>query len=102
MDGQTPDHGYTISFSSYELKTWMLLLSPNVASLVLHSISKIKIHLSNVLTDHFSNSFSEKTTNDIPMKFLVSFQDDFLLVAATKSWNLLKNHSCETKCYFLV
>ena len=26
------------------------------------------IHLSNVLTDHFSNSLSEKTTNDIPMK----------------------------------
>ena len=28
------------------------------------------IHLSNVLTDHFSDSLSEKTTNDIPMKFL--------------------------------
>ena len=28
------------------------------------------IHLSNVLTDHFSNSLSEKTTNDIHMKFL--------------------------------
>ena len=28
------------------------------------------IHLSNVLTDHFSNSLSEKTTNDIPMKFI--------------------------------
>ena len=28
-----------------------------------------KIHLSNVLTDHFSNSLSEKTTNDIHMKF---------------------------------
>ena len=27
------------------------------------------IHLSNVLTDYFSNSLSEKTTNDIPMKF---------------------------------
>ena len=27
------------------------------------------IHLSNVLTDHFSNSLSEKTTNYIPMKF---------------------------------
>ena len=32
--------------------------------------------------------------------FTVSFQDDFLLVAATKSWNLLKTHSCETKGYF--
>ena len=30
----------------------------------------IIIHLSNVLTDHFSNPLSEKTTNDIPMKFL--------------------------------
>ena len=28
------------------------------------------IHLSNLLTDHFSNSLSEKTTNDIHMKFL--------------------------------
>ena len=28
------------------------------------------IHLSNVLTDHFSNPVSEKTRNDIPMKFL--------------------------------
>ena len=27
------------------------------------------IHLSNVLTDHFSNSLLEKTTKDIPMKF---------------------------------
>ena len=30
---------------------------------------KIHIHLSNVLTDHFSNSLPEKTTKDIPMKF---------------------------------
>ena len=29
----------------------------------------LKIHGSKVLTDHFSNSFPEKTTNDIPMKF---------------------------------
>ena len=58
------------------------------------------IHLSNVLTDHFSNPVSEKTRNDIPMKFLVLLQDNFLSVAASKSWNLLKNHSCETKCYF--
>ena len=28
------------------------------------------IHLSNVLTDHFSNFLSEETTNDIRMKFL--------------------------------
>ena len=28
------------------------------------------IHLSNVLTDHFSHSLSEKSTNDIPMNFL--------------------------------
>ena len=28
------------------------------------------IHLLHVLTDHFSNSLSEKTTNDITMKFL--------------------------------
>ena len=28
------------------------------------------LHLSNVLTDHFSNSISEKTTKGIPMKFL--------------------------------
>ena len=27
------------------------------------------IHLSNVLTDHFSNPLPEKTTKDIPMKF---------------------------------
>ena len=27
------------------------------------------IHLSNVLTDHFSNSLPEKTTKDIPIKF---------------------------------
>ena len=30
---------------------------------------KIEVHLSKVLTDHFSNSLSEKTTNDIPKKF---------------------------------
>ena len=30
----------------------------------------VSIHLSNVLTNHFSNSHSEKTTNDIHMKFL--------------------------------
>ena len=37
-----------------------------------HKISKAfdGLHLSNVLTDHFSNSLSEKTTNDIPMNFL--------------------------------
>ena len=27
------------------------------------------IHLSNVLTDHFENSFPAKTTKDIPIKF---------------------------------
>ena len=30
---------------------------------------RVAIHLSNVLTDHFSNSISEKTTKGIPMKF---------------------------------
>ena len=30
--------------------------------------SNTDIHLSNVLTDHFSNSLPEKTTKDIPMK----------------------------------
>ena len=30
----------------------------------------MRLHLSNVLTDHFSKSLSEKITNDIPMKFL--------------------------------
>ena len=29
----------------------------------------VHLHLSNVLTDHFSNSLPEKTTKDIPMKF---------------------------------
>ena len=29
----------------------------------------VALNLSNVLTDDFSNSLSEKTTNDIPMKF---------------------------------
>ena len=53
------------------------------------------LHLLNVLTDHFSNSLSEKTTNDIP---LIAF----LSVAATKSWSLLKNHSFETKSYLHV
>ena len=63
----------------------------------------LKVHLSNVLTDHFSNSLSEKTTNDIPMKFLqCHFKTTFLSVVATKSWNLLRNHECETKGYFHV
>ena len=29
----------------------------------------VSLHLSNVLTDHFSNSLPEKTTIDIPVKF---------------------------------
>ena len=35
-----------------------------------NKIIVVCIHLSNVLTDHFSNPVSEKTRNDIPMKFL--------------------------------
>ena len=31
--------------------------------------SVLYLHLSNVLTDHFSNSLPEKTTKDIPLKF---------------------------------
>ena len=32
--------------------------------------ASLYIHLSNVLTNHCSNSLSEKTTNDSPMNFL--------------------------------
>ena len=35
----------------------------------LERLLKLGIHLSNVLTDHFSNSLPEKTTKDIPLKF---------------------------------
>ena len=33
------------------------------------AIAQKSIHSSKVLTDHFSNSLSEETTNDIPIKF---------------------------------
>ena len=56
------------------------------------------IHLSNVLTDHFSNSLPKKTTKDIPMKFSqCPFKNIFY-----RSWDLFTNHSCETKDYFSV
>ena len=37
--------------------------------LCLNRCLKGRIHSSKVQTDHFSNSLSEKTTNDIPIKF---------------------------------
>ena len=37
--------------------------------LIMLSSVCVEIHLSNVLTDHFSNSLPEKTTKYIPLKF---------------------------------
>ena len=57
--------------------------------------SKWQISTLKVLTDHFSNSLSEKTTNDTPM----SFQEYFLAVATRKLQNFFTNHSCRTKVF---
>ena len=72
---------YSFSSSSGEL-SFMLGLAFDGISQINISMSKntfyasVKlniflncIHLSNVLTDHFSNSLPEITTKDIPMKF---------------------------------
>ena len=51
----------------------------------------IIIHLSNVLTDHFSNPLSEKTTNDIPMIFLLChFKTTFYRLPVPKPGIYLK------------
>ena len=64
---------------------------------------KVDIHISNVLTDLFSNSLPEKTTEDIRMKFFtVSLQEQVLSVATLKSWNLFTNYLYETKGNFYV
>ena len=38
-------------------------------AMTLYESLLLSIHLSNVLTDHFSNSLPEETYKDVPMKF---------------------------------
>ena len=73
--------GLDLSFHSFRSKSLKNISSHNFNwSLICYNVlvedqlwaersTDIYIQLSNVLTDHFSNSFPEKTAKDIPMKF---------------------------------
>ena len=52
---------------------YMVWRTPTITNGKKIQVIELEIHLSNVLTDHFSNSLPEKTTKDIPMKFSQCF-----------------------------
>ena len=67
------DHLYTLSFPHpkevpHKIRHWLAKWFQRRRILKIMVI--YDVHLSNVLTDHFSNPVSEKTRNDIPMIFL--------------------------------